>query len=261
MFPKGLIIAFEGLDCSFKETNYKEFVSRLVRDYPSKQDFIITESFPRYYSKGSYFLSKWLDGTYDRELLMNRPLAVNSMYSLDRFDFWQTKIPLKYVRGQAKKPIDLRKEKSHCFVFDRYSFSNAIYNPAHGHLGYMPSIDDFNYDANIYGNPNPDIVIWMRMKDFSVLESLIKQKENTDKNEKNIDFIHKVWDRSEHVLKHNYFKYRSDINTSLIIVECLDEQNNIRSKEDLANEIYSRVMREVEKILERKKKNGQPVSK
>lgn len=58
MFPKGLIIAFEGLDCSFKETNYKEFASRLVRDYPSKQDFIITESFPRYQNKGSYFFVK-----------------------------------------------------------------------------------------------------------------------------------------------------------------------------------------------------------
>lgn len=255
MFPKGLIIAFEGLDCSFKETNYKEFVSRLKRDYPSKQDFIITESFPRYRNKGSYFLSKWLDGTYDREMLMTRPLAVNSMYCLDRLDFWQTKIPLFNTRGQTKKPIDLRKEQTHCFVFDRYSFSNAIYNPAHGHLGYMPSIDDFNYDINIYGNPNPDIVVWMRMGDFSVLKNLIEQKSETDKNEKDIDFIHEVWNRSEHVLKHNYFRHRSDINSSLIVIDCLDSQNNIRTKEDLANEVYLRVMRETEKILERKKKN------
>ncbi len=257
MFPKGLIIAFEGLDCSFKETNYKEFISRLVRDYPSKQDFIITESFPRYQNKGSYFLSKWLDGTYDREMLMSKPLAINSMYSLDRLDFWQTRIPLHNKRGVAKKPIDLRKEQTHCFIFDRYSFSNAIYNPAYGYLGSMPSIDDFNRDMNVYGNPNPDIVVWMRMKDFSVLKSLIEQKSNTDESEKNTDFIYNVWNRSEHVLKYNYFRHRIEINSSLIVIDCLDEQNNIKSREDIANEVYIRVMREAEKILERKKKDEQ----
>ena len=266
MFPKGLIIAFEGLDCSFKETNYKEFVSRLLNTYPSKKNFIITESFPRYESKASYFLTKWLNGEYDRNYFIKQHMtfAINSMYSLDRLDFWQSYYKTKSKK--MKRMIDLRNDETHCFIFDRYSYSNSLYNPRGGHSAFMPDESDFMFDDTYFANPIPDIVIWMRMRNFAVLEDLIKKKTGTDENEKNTDFIRSVWLRSEHVLKYNHIN--SDTNsiyipapgfvrgTILIPIECLDENYCIRSKESIADEIYQKVTAEADKIIKDKRKEN-----
>ena len=161
--------------------------------------------------------------------------------------------------------IDLRNDETHCFIFDRYSYSNALYNPRGGYSVLTPNESDFLFDDTYFANPIPDIVVWMRMRNFAVLEDLIKKKAGTDENENNIDFIRSVWLRSENVLKYNHINSNSIYipspgfvrGTILVPIECLDENYCIRSKEAIADEIYQKVTAEADKIIEDKRKENE----
>ena len=237
MLPSGMIIAFEGLDCSFKETNYREYCRRLTTGNPNMKIFV--ESFPRYNSDSSLFIKRWLNGDIDRNHLMKHSRAVDSFYSLDRLSYW-------YDKNQDSSMMIEHLAQNACFIFDRYNFSNAIYNPINGN---MPTIDDFMLDTKDFGVPNPDIVVWMHMRDFSVLENLVRQKNNKDANEKDLNFLKTVWERSEYVLKKKYLK---KIGVKCIVIECIDQNGNIRSKEDIANDVWNSIENTIRKIkLER----------
>lgn len=238
------IIAFEGLDCSFKETNFKAFVNHL-RDTRDPSGFnIITEAFPRYDSHAAYHLKQWLGGHYDRSLLKAHPSAVDSFYSIDRFDYWYHKLNYEEVGD----PSDYRwinivdgkvaTNKFTYFVFDRYNLSNTIYNPIY------PGVDirDFTFDSDIYAIPNPNIVVWMRMRSFEILCDLLAQKQNKDANELDIEFLRGVWERSEAIIKSDIF---DKLGIKLIVVDCLDEDLNIKSREEIREYIWEQVCRAI----------------
>lgn len=236
---KGIIIAFEGMDCSFKETNYNEFVRRMKEAYNPEN--IFTESFPRYNNTATDNVKKWLSGKFDRDHLMKYPLAVNSLYSIDRLSYW-----FEYDENNEKR-IDLLKNVDNFFIFDRYNFSNSIYNPRSIKYGHAyTSIKDFQFDITTFGIPNPHITVWMRMKNFDVLADIMSKKENKDKNETDLKYIREVWERLESVINHNYcieFGIRS------VVIECLDENDNIRSKEDIANDVWTKVSAEIADMI------------
>lgn len=235
-----VIIAFEGLDCSFKETNYNRFLAHLhnfrttcdnelgddIYNYVS----IYNESFPRYGHNGCCFVEGWLDDTFDRDMLKANPEIIDSFYALDRFWYW-------YARnGNGTRMIDLinNTDKFRYFVFDRYNISNAIYNPVY------PGVDirDFNFDYKNFKIPKPDIVVWMRMHSFDKLCELIASKKEKDANEFDIEFIRKAWERSEEIIKSDVFDI---LGIKLIIIECLDENGNARSKSELDWNVWSAV--------------------
>ena len=232
-----IIIAFEGLDCSFKETNFKAFVKHL-RDIKDASEFsIITESFPRYEHPACYHVEKWLGNNYDRNVLKEHPTAVDSLYSMDRFDYW-------YYKSNDGDITDYRwidivdgkrsTDRFTYFVFDRYNLSNTIYNPIY------PGIDirDFTFDNDTFAIPNPDIIVWMRMRSFDVLCELLAEKKNKDANELDIEFLRSVWERSEAIIKSNIF---DKLGIKLIIADCLDEDLNIRSRDEIHEYIWKQV--------------------
>ena len=228
MFGKGKIVAFEGLDCSFKETNYKNFIKRLQEEKGMECGYdkdIISESFPRYNNDITIPLKKWLSGELNRTILKYMPSAVNSLYSINRMDFW--------INTNHNY---LEHRQDHLFVFDRYILSSPIYNP----IGMeRATATDVLVDTLQFCVPLPNIVVWMRMKDFDVLKSIIQNKNNKDENEKDIEFLKNAWERSEEFLfKSNICKA---IGTDLIVIDCLDENNNIRSEKELSDEIWDKV--------------------
>ena len=234
VFPHKKIIAFEGLDNCFKETNYKAFVSRLRYEFGSTVD-IHTESFPRYGNQSCLAVEKWLDGSFDRGVCMRNPKAVCSFYMIDRFSYWFEKVHGQKSNAEILYSISSSQKKM-CFVFDRYNISNAIYNPrTPGTI----STTDITYESTECEIPKADIVVWMRMRDFNVFEELIAKKKNKDKNELDLDFLYNAWIRSENILA-NHIIEESGI--KLITIEILDENGNIRSRKDLADEIWNRIM-------------------
>ena len=222
------IIAFEGLDCSFKETNYKSFLKHLKEMRDPSGFSIHTESFPRYGKKTCASVERWLSGSYDRTMLMQHPKAVCSFYSIDRLDYWYEKLSDNTRRIEL---LDYT-EKFHYFVFDRYSLSNSIYNPIHpGEV----NEEDFTFDRDIYGIPNPTRVIWMRMKNFDVLSNLIAQKQNRDQNELNIEYLRSVWERSEQIISSDIF---DKLGIELVVVDCLNADNTIKPRFELCEYIW-----------------------
>lgn len=235
--PGGLIISFEGLDCSFKETNCNEFVNRLKSEFKDSDLIIHKESFPRYGNWSAKGVEKWLDGSLDREILKDHPKIVNSLYSIDRFSYWYEK------NTYGERMINSIDDRN-VFIFDRYNTSNAIYNPIYSH----PSFEDFVFDRDIFNIPNPDIIVWMRMKNFGMLVDIISKKKNKDKNELNIEYLHDVWTNSEYAITVNFFE-RSG--SELVVVDCINDNGLLKSKQELADEVYEQVSSKISMIKER----------
>ena len=237
------IIAFEGLDCSFKETNCREFYKRFKETYIFRD--VRTESFPRYSDQtASYFLRGWLDGRYDRPYLKNHPKAIDSMYSLDRFDFWFK--PDEFYRTQY--------EAEATFIFDRYSLSNAIYNPINGQEA---TVEDYIFDRDTFGVPNPDIIVWMRMKSFKTLSNLIARKKNKDKNELDITYLKMIHTRSEHMVHSHIFEKHPEIGVKkFVVIDCIDYNNQLKSRETLAEEVYEKTIEAYVEVEKEKHRNA-----
>ena len=223
------IIAFEGLDCSFKETNFKFFVSHL-REMRDESGFEIhTESFPRYGTLPAVPAENWLNGVYNRNILKHYPMAVNALYSFDRMDYWLR----KDENGITNLDRLNAKDKFHYFVFDRYILSNTIYNPIHPGKVHL---EDIIYNTDEFSIPRPNLIVWMRMRNFDVLTKLLAQKQNKDKNELDIDFMRKVWERSEQIINSDIFKKS---NIRLEVVDCLYANDTIRPRHELAEYVWN----------------------
>ena len=225
------IIAFEGLDCSFKETNYNAFLSHLRMDNKSSNISIHSESFPRYGHWACKGVEKWLDGTFDRTMLKSHPRAVDSLYSIDRMEYWYG------AKGDGSRRINFLEDNSkfRYFVFDRYNLSNTIYNPIHpGEV----HIEDFTFDSDNFAIPNPDVIIWMRMNDFDVLSGLLAKKDNKDKNELDTEFLRRVWERSEEIIRSDIF---DKLGIKLVVVECLNEDKTIKTRQEIEDFIWQSV--------------------
>lgn len=234
MSKNNAIISFEGLDCSFKETNYKKYTFHL-REMRGDYFKIHKESFPRYGNWSAMGVEKWLNGSFDRDVLKAHPTAVNSLYCMDRFSYWYE------TCEDGTRRIDLLNDKDnyHYFVFDRYTLSNFIYNPIYPN---EVNYNDFNFDKDLFAIPHADVTVWMRMNNFDVLSKLIAQKENKDKNELDTDFLRKVWERSEKIISSDIFE-KSGIR--LVVVECLNPDGTTRDKKDLADYIWGAVCRSI----------------
>lgn len=98
-------IDFEGLDCSFKETNAKklaEYLGETAKVY----------SFPRYNTPSCYYIENYLSGKYPRSLDSIIPI---NMFMLEMYDVWWNEIVPDINNG-----IDY-------VIFDRYWYSNLYY--------------------------------------------------------------------------------------------------------------------------------------
>lgn len=229
--PKNFkIIAFEGLDCSFKETNYNAFFNNVKKNWLGVQ--LYGESFPRYSEASSMFVNKWLgkDGTFDRSVLKQYPMAVDSFYAIDRMCYWYDKSNGPSIMETVKN----NPYKFFTFIFDRYNFSNTIYNPIYTGV----DIRDFTFDRDVYAIPLPDVIVWMRMKNFDVLKSLLAAKENKDAQELDTEFLYGVWKRSEEVIKSDIFE---QLGIKLVVVDCLNDDDTIKSKEEIFEFIIKNV--------------------
>lgn len=247
---KGHIIDFEGLDCSFKETNANAFYERLKSEfarigigemkYKKKNektatvfDTVQKESFPRYDNSSSILLNKWLQSKYNRKSLDNK--SINCLYGVDRFDYWN-----EILKAPEINRLSLHKTGRFCFVFDRYSISNAYYNPTDG---YNTRLDDVTFDRDIFGSPLPTIVVIMDMK-YETIVSQLSAKKNKDKNETDYSYLKRVYDNMHFMIRNDIL---GTVGIKSIVVKC-EDRNGIRTREDLADEIWYRALSYVVEI-------------
>lgn len=250
-YPGGLIISFEGLDCCFKETNYNTFLSKLLANHNESYVNIFFESFPRYGQDMCIPVEKWLSGKIDRSTLSSLPLAKNTLYALDRMDYWHgvsEEMDMEYdcnTLYQYKQ-----KNKRACFVFDRYSISNIIYNPINGDFDAPVTREEILFEETFFKVPRPDIVVWLRATDFEFIREGLAAKQNKDKNELDLTYLEKVWKRSERIIKEDrtnnilgYYGIR------IIPININNPDLTPRTREEVAQEVEEEVYHMIDTIF------------
>lgn len=218
---KGILIVFEGLDYSFKETNSK----RLYEYIKSVTDKVELLSFPNYESESSIFVKNYLSGKYGKASEVD-PYQSSMFYAMDRYDTIHS------------LNIKEKLEDGYIIIMDRYIGSNLIFQSTKFddnvlNTNYIQSMSDFEY--HVLGLPKEDLVIYMNMP-IEVSHELMKERklksgEDTDGHEDNYQFMKSVEANAEAVINR----------LGCEIVNCVNEDNTIRTEEEIFNDILAKV--------------------
>lgn len=227
---KGKIIVFEGIDCSFKETNSNALFEYLktVENIP-KVNLI---AFPTYGSQSAYFVEKFLKSEYKN----NDPYFISLLYAMDRADTIE------------RENVKERLENGEWFIFDRYVTSNVVYQCARVKDAYYYKnqltkfIDTIEYD--VIKLPRPDLEIFLHCTNDDLVKKVISEKENKDKNE--LDFGY-MGDCRNFIKKYFIMKY--PYVGREIIDACVNDPQFIytndgcefKSEEEIKNEVIELV--------------------
>lgn len=219
---KGVLIVFEGLDYSFKETNTKKLYN-YIKENISDKVFLL--SFPNYESESSIFVKNYLSGKYGNASEVD-PYQSSIFYAMDRYDtIYELNIKEKLQEG-------------YIVIMDRYIGSNLIFQSTKFNNDelinkYIDSITNFEY--KLLDLPKEDIVIYMNMPvDIShklMKERKLKSGDNVDGHEDNYEFMKNVETNAKKII--NKLNYD--------IIDCIDSDNNIKSEDDIFNDILSKI--------------------
>lgn len=248
-YPGGLIISFEGLDCCFKETNYNAFLQKLLLNHNEKYVSIFHESFPRYGNSMCVPVEKWLNGNLDRDTLSSIPFAKNSLYAIDRMDYWHEVSEETDLEYGCKTLYEYKlKNKRTCFLFDRYSFSNIIYTPMSGNFKDHVTKEELLFEESCFKVPRPDIVVWLRATDFEFIRQGLAEKNNKDKNELDLTYLEKVYNRSEMIIKED-IELIGYYGIHLLVIDINYPDLTPKFREEIEAEVEEKVYDMIDTIL------------
>ena len=187
---KGKIIVFEGLDCSFKETNsfklYQYLKNLGLKTY--------WKSFPCYEDESSYFVRQYLKGIYGKTEDIN-PIIGSSFYMIDQYHVWKTELKELYNDG-------------YIIILDRFWTSNLYHQVSKiKESDYNGERVDYIKDAsNIvekiidlatidYKLPIPDLVLYMKVDLYNIIRLLKEKNKNKtgDLHEDNFEYLQNVY--------------------------------------------------------------------
>lgn len=216
----GKIIAFEGLDCSFKETNSKAYLDYLL----SKGEKAALFSFPRYAKKQSIFVVDYLAGKYgDQEDL--HPAAISTFYMIDMFDC-------------IKKEVFPLLEEDYTIIFDRYWYSNIFYRIGlyRSNVKFSDASTEYTIRsgvsniAKIFALPKADIIVKLKSDPNVMLDFVHNKNSANDQHESNDAFLLSVAEVFNTI---DLSKYVHD----KVLDVYTTENGQIRSKEDIFADI------------------------
>lgn len=186
-----MIIAFEGTDCSFKETNSKE----LVKYLKSIGKKVIHLSFPNYKSKSTYVLRNYFKNLKDIQELT--PKQISMIYLFDFYTTWYNR-------------IDELSNKDTIIILDRWIYSNLYYqgirvlekemnlynDDSLAILNKIHHLEDFikwYYDEVRSMNlPEADLVIKMTHNTIQTKKLILDRASKDNINEDNFLYLNKV---------------------------------------------------------------------
>ena len=198
---KPMIIVFEGVDGSFKNTQANLLMDYIEENITSK---VVMFQFPNYGSPSShnlvdYFKSSKLYKSEDNFEYVISPLAETALFITDIFTTFNSKQELDNIRTFFND--------NYIIIMDRYYYSNIYYQLAKrivSKMTYMPSgyLSSVRYKesqgidfsimkemvkklADGFLLPKANLIFKMHYKDTSVLKDTIeaRAKEQTDRND------------------------------------------------------------------------------
>lgn len=207
------IIAIEGTDGSGKQTQTK-----MLSDYlRSKEVDCVIKSFPQYNYPSASMVIQYLNGSIKEDPMLVNPYAASMCYALDRYiTFEKGRIPDKDI-----------------IIFDRYVTSNIIHQsiklPEDEREAFAEFMYDFEY--NKLGLPKPDVEIFLDMPAKKNMDLIAERNEKIDIHE-NLTYQQKCHDGFD-LLKD------SKVLSDLFIINCMDSDGSLRTKEDIHQYIRS----------------------
>lgn len=227
---KGKFFVIDGTDGSGKGTQCRLTIERL-----KKEGYNIMEvDFPQYGQKSAALVEEYLNGKFG---------------DFDEVDAYQASIFYACDRFAASKEMKEHLEKGGLILGNRYVSSNQIHQSSK--IEDKEELDKFltwldDLEFNIFNIPKPEKVIFLNMP-YALGQELVKKKsseergyiENEDKvdiHEASADHMSHAYNRAcELVERYDYWTE----------VKSVDEKGNLRTIEDINEEVYNLIKKEL----------------
>ena len=216
----GRLIVFEGTDGSGKSTQFQRLCQRLDGMGREYQKLV----FPQYSEPSSALIRMYLGGEFGSSPQDVNPYAASAFYAVDRY------ASLKKVWGDFYREGGL-------ILTDRYTTSNAVHQAVkcapEERAAFLRWLDDFEHEK--MGLPRPDGVIYLDMPTEKAVE-LLRARETATQTQADI-----------HELDTGYLAAcrESALQAAQLlgwkVIRCLDDGGNLRSIEEIHDEIWSLV--------------------
>lgn len=224
----GKLFVIDGTDGSGKQTQFDLLKKHLTEDGIEYR----TVSFPNYDSPSSSLVKMYLSGEFGENAKDVSPYIASTFYAADRYATFKKELKEYYENGGI-------------ILADRYTTANMVHQAGkitdeterEKFLNWL-----FDLEFNIYGLPVPTEVFFLNMPPKKV-EELIKNRENkfTHNDKKDIH------ERDSKHLEDSYNAACSLVGKyNWNEVKCVKNEE-IRTREDIHNEIYNVVCREIQK--------------
>lgn len=218
----GKLIIIEGTDGSGKQTQSELLYKKLVENNIDVKKI----TFPDYESDSSMLVKMYLRGDFGDKAEDVNPYVSSTFYTCDRFASYKMKWGKDYEGGTL-------------ILSDRYTTSNMVHQASK-----IENVDErqefldwlIDYEFNIYGLPEPDMVVFLNMSPEKSRE-LMRNRNNKfsgekekDIHEKDQDYLIKSYNNAMEVAQ----KY------GWVIIDCVDDAR-IKTIEEINDEIYRKV--------------------
>lgn len=222
----GKLFVIDGTDGSGKQTQFEKLKERLSKDGIDYR----TVSFPNYDSPSSGLVKMYLSGQFGENAKSISPYIASTFYAADRYATYITQFKKYYENGGI-------------ILADRYTTANMIHQA--GKIDKKEEKEKFlnwlwDFEFNLYGLPVPTEVFFLKMPTEKSFE-LMKNRENKFTHEAKKD----IHERDEkHII--DSFNAACDVASKYgwYTVNCVKE-NEIRTIEDIHEEIYAEIKRHV----------------
>jgi dTMP kinase len=225
----GKLFAIEGTDGSGKQTQFTKLCERLTQD---GIDFR-TVSFPNYESESSALVKMYLSGAFGKNAKDVSAYIASTFYAADRYATFKTEGLEDYYNNGG------------IILADRYTTANMVHQS--GKIKDKVERKKFldwlyEFEFGLYKLPKPDKVFFLNMPTEKAIE-LMKNRENKftheakkDIHEKNPEHLKEAYEAACDLVKDYDWKE----------IKCVKD-DKIRTREDIHNEIWSEVEKELQK--------------
>ncbi len=227
---KGIIISIEGTDGAGKHTQQQ----LLMKDLKEQGYSVLDQSFPHYDSDSSAPVKMYLAGEFGKDSNSLNAYQASVLYAVDRMCTYQKDLKAHYENGGI-------------LLFDRYVQSNFIHqcskiDDIDEKLKFIKWEEELEYDT--LGLPRPDLIFFIEMPVEKSIELAraradYKNGQTKDIHEEDTEYLSKSYN--------NGLTLAKELGWNLI--HCVDENNNIRTIED----IHAEIMEIATKFLENQK--------
>ena len=224
----GKLFVIDGTDGSGKQTQFDLLKKHLDEDHIEYR----TVSFPNYDSPSSSLVKMYLSGEFGENAQEISPYIASTFYAVDRYATFKKDFFQYYNDGGI-------------ILADRYTTANMVHQAgkikdAEERQKFLDWLLDFEF--NLYGLPKPTRTFFLNMPTEYAIE-LMKNRENKFTHTQAKD----IHESDSNHLQDSYNAACSLVNKyDWYEVKCVKD-DEIRTREDIHNEIYSIVKKQIQK--------------